>query len=263
MPVTPCPDIDRLVDDAAAGVPGAAGRLDAHAASCAACAAEAEALDDGFGDAFACLREETCPPEVLAAVFAEVGARTRPAPPRAPDRDARPTARPARRRVWAGALTAAALVALVMFWPRTEAPLVAVATPAVPTETRPVEMPPVETQPAESQSTEAQPAMAHVVTEPASTRRSVRTALRRARRRADAPRASTPHDDAPAPAERLDLPNESNIAETPTPADAAAARDELLLALRIVARAQRSADAAVQTEMQRVSSALEPAQLIQ
>ena len=264
MPVVPCPEIDRLVDDAAAGRPGAAERLDAHAAACAACLAEAEALDgapnDDLGDALACLRDEACPPDVLAAVFAEVGAIK--APRLAADRAALPTSRPARRRVWAGVLAAAALVALATLWPRPEAPAPLVAetirpeTPALetpartlPDETQPAEATPVETPRIEAPRVEAPT--------PRAAPAARRPAPRRSPRRLAAPRRAAPQPDASDPTDAPD------VAEAPTPADTATARQDLLLALRIVARAQQSADAAVQTEMQRVSSALEPAQLLQ
>ncbi len=255
--MTPCPDIDRLVDAAAAGLPGAAERLDAHAATCAACLAEAEALDDGFDDALACLRDETCPPEVLAAVFAEVGtaARARPAPLRSADRAARPAVRPVRRRVWAGVLAAAALVALATFWPRTEALLVAETTPAETHGTPPPT--PNETPLTATPATTETPAEAPIAIETPTAPRRARTVPRRATRRAAAPRPAPV-----APSERLDLPDTPDLAVAPTPADSAAARQDLLLAFSIVARAQRSADAAVQTEMRRVSTALEPARIL-
>ncbi len=257
MSLTPCPDLDRLVDDAAAGLPGAADRLDAHAMTCAACLAEADALDDGFGDALACLRDETCPPEVLAAVFAEVDApaRTRLTPHRAADRPARPTASPARRRVWSGVLAAVALVAVATFWPRPEAPLVAQRTPAEVRETPAPDAILPAGPPAIAEPTVSTPAIA----EPPAAPRPARSAPRRATRRS----AVSPRAAAPVPAERLDPPDTPDLAETPTLADTVSARQDLLLALRIVGRAQRQADAAVQTEMQRVTTALEPAQLLQ
>ena len=46
------------------------------------------------------------------------------------------------------------------------------------------------------------------------------------------------------------------VALAPTPADSAAARADLLFALGIVARAQRTADAAVLDEMRRMSEVL-------
>ena len=56
------------------------------------------------------------------------------------------------------------------------------------------------------------------------------------------------------------------VAESPTLADTAAARADLMLAFTIVARAQRSASAAITTtvtdEMRRVSEALAPARIL-
>ncbi|HEX8386399.1 MAG TPA: hypothetical protein VF576_09455, partial [Rubricoccaceae bacterium] len=71
--MTPCPDIERLVDATLAGAPGAAARLDAHAAACPACAAEAvlaDVPDDLLEDALACFRSTECPPAIVEMALA-------------------------------------------------------------------------------------------------------------------------------------------------------------------------------------------------
>ena len=250
MPVTlPCPDLDRLVGDAIAGRPGADARLDAHAASCAACAAEAACADDSLtetlAEPFAGLRAATCPPDVIAAALAEVRRG-------APDRAAAAPPRP-RTRVWIGAsVLAVALLAALLVRPKmasetaSEPPLVAqvgVPKPSEPSAPQPVAPAPAD--PVPSAPTTASPEL----------RPSARPAV-------DAPGPSrSPQPAAPPRPEPPDALLDAPVAAA-TPADSAAARADLLLALGIVARAQRAADAAVSAEMQRVSEALAPARLL-
>jgi|GEM_PF-6506908 len=78
--MTYCTQFDALAEAAALGGPREARALDAHVATCAACAAEAVLADDASDlvDVLAPLRAEVCPPAVVTAAL----------------RDARRTARP-------------------------------------------------------------------------------------------------------------------------------------------------------------------------
>ena len=267
-----CSDLDRLVDDAVAGLPGAAERLAAHADACDACLAEADCAHAPV-EALALLAADACPPDVIVAALAEA-ALTEAALPEAvtlgrpPDRPARrSTPRPDRaavpaprraRTVWATAVGAAVLaVAFVLAWrgvPQASAPgarpaLAEAACPAAlgSDSARAV---PVLTPAAPLAAVSAPRAPAPVppgpAPEPAAT---------------PVPEPTPDSDPVGAPAVQYLAP-EALVAESLTPADSAAARAELLFALGIVARAQRAADAAVSDEMQRVSEALLPARLL-
>lgn len=295
----PCPDLDRLVDDACAGLPGAADRLDAHAATCEYCAAEAVlADDDSLSDLLAPLATETCPPDLIEAALtaARAGARTgtrRPAPLRAPDRDAaRPQTRRAPVRRWA-TVAALALVALVAvrFWPDAGSPtglrpgpsIAEVtgtdATPDEPTATEPSAPPsPVTASSTTAPAPQTAPAEQIAAARPARSRpirtRRVPTRVREVQP-APAPAAegSEAVETAVSPvplvaaampftrAESDDAVSEPAEAEA-MPSDKAAARDAVYLALGLVANAQRSADAAVSSELRRVSTALLPTRVL-
>lgn len=259
-----CPDIDRLVDAVADGQPGAVERLDAHAASCAACAAEAALADDddGLGDLLACLDGTDCPPEIVASALAAA----RETPTRrasAPDRQAAGVAPRTRRQVWRVAAAAAVLAAV--------AAAAFLASPDVPAG------PPV----AETLRPAGQTRGPSVEPSPEPTPEP--------RRLADAPprpllasRAPTPRRAPVQPPAAPTAPVPTSVPVTPdpteaalpeavlpealvaaaTPADSLAARESLALALGIVARAQRAADDAVTDELRRVSTALAPARLL-
>ena len=266
-----CSDLDRLVDDAVAGLPGAAERLAAHADACDACLAEADCAHAPV-EALALLAADACPPDVIAAALAEAALPEAAALGRPPDRPAgRSTPRPDRaavpaprraRTVWATAVGAAVLaVAFFLAWrgvPPAPAPG---ARPALAEAVRPA------ARPAALGSDSAR-----VV--PVLTPEAPLAAV-------SAPRAPAPVPPGPAPepaatpvpeptpdSDPIDVPTfqaldpDALVAESLTPADSAAARAELLFALGIVARAQRAADAAVSDEMQRVSEALLPARLL-
>lgn len=262
-PGAPCPDLDRLVADAASGRAGAAERLDAHAASCAACAAEA-LLADGDSDLdslLACLRGAPAPDAVVAAALAAARRPERAVPSRAPDRTAVPPHAADRRtrRFWAPA-AALGLVAVLVFallgLPdrdpdldlRDDAGLVAAqrdpeirARPVTPRVSPPA-------------STTALPTTALATTAlPEADRPAPSVAAERI------PAALSPAP-LPAPPDPIapDVigPAPDLVALAPTPADSAAARADLLFALGIVARAQRTADAAVLDEMRRMSEVL-------
>lgn len=252
--LSPCPALDRLVDDAMADLPGAAARLSAHAAACPACAAEALLADEptDVPDVLDCLRGTPAPASVVEAALAEAR-RGRPAraADRAPERGT-----PARstRRVWsivAASAAALALALVVLTQIRTdsivpEAPLVAEQTrPDAPT-------PPV----VESEPTPEAP---------------IETPVPRPEPAAKAPRATHPPQPAPRPAQAPQVPPhvqpvaptpDERLAAAPTPADTAAARADLMLAFRIVGRAQQAADDAVAAEMRRVGEALAPTRIL-
>ncbi len=285
-----CPDLDRLVDDAVAGLPGAPERLAAHADACAACIAEADCAHAPVPE-LALLAGATCPPDVLATALAAAAlaeaalaeaaraepvrsGTARPEPVRATrlasdcpaERPAaHPSARPSARPVWtrrvaAGLAFAAALLALRAVWPSQspETPQVAATPPVSPPvlgaepTAEPVEVAAATPAPA------AMPATRAVATPAA------RTAELRASPR---PPADGPASLAPAAPDSAQVPvlgpafPDDDLA-TATPADSAAARSDLLLALAIVGRAQRTADDAVSAEMRRVSDALEPARTL-
>ena len=252
-PGAPCPDLDRLVADAASGRAGATERLDAHAATCAACAVEARLADDDsdLDSLLACLRGTPAPHAVVAAALAAARRPERAVPSRAPERAAVPLRLADRRtrRFWAPAAAfgfVAVLVSVLLGRPeadlefdlRNDASLVAAqrdpevrarpvtprVTPPAPTTALPVATPP-------------RPSAAPAPTPSAF----FQTVL-------PAP------PDSLAPAVTLTTPD--LVALVPTPADSAAARADVLFALGIVARAQRTADAAVLDEMRRMSEVL-------
>ena len=267
-----CSDLDRLVDDAVAGLPGAAERLAAHADACDACLAEADCAHAPV-EALALLAADACPPDVIAAALAEAALPEAAALGRPPDRPARRStlARPDRsavpaprraRTVWATAVGAAVLaVAFVLAWrgvPPASAPG---ARPALAEAVRPTARPAA----LGSDSARAVPVL---------TPEAPLAAVFAPRAPAPVPPGPAPEPTAtpvPEPTPDSDpigaptfqaLDPDALVAETLTPADSAAARAELLFALGIVARAQRAADAAVSDEMQRVSEALLPARLL-
>ena len=295
-----CPDLDRLVDDAVAGLPGAQERLAAHADACAACLAEADCAHAPVSE-LALLADAHCPPDVVAAALAEIrhieahpatahradtARPARLASDRPAARDASPpsahptTARPVwTRRIAVGIAFAAAMLVLRAVWPEpgVDTPRVAgmpeqAATPRslgfdAPATPQPVEIAaaPTPAPPSVSSAPAPEPATAP---EPA---RTVPAPVAPARI-APVPQTDAPdpvRDPAPAvdPAPVVD-PSTVGMAvpgddlALATPADSAAARSDLLLALAIVGRAQRTADAAVTSEMRRVSDALEPARTL-
>ena len=255
-----CPDIDRLVDAVADGRPGAAERLDAHAASCAACAAEAAlADDDGLGDLLACLDGTDCPPEIVASALAAA----RETPTRragAPDRQAAGVAPRTRRPVWRVAAAAAVLaaVAAAAFLASPDVP----AGPPVAETLRPA---------GQTRGPSVEPSLEPTRLADAPPRPLLAS-------RAPAPRRAPVQPPAPVPtsAPVTPGPTEAALSEAAlpeaalpealvaaaTPADSLAARESLALALGIVARAQRAADDVVTDELRRVSTALAPARLL-
>lgn len=257
-----CSTIDRLLDDALAGRPGAAERLDAHTASCAACIAEArlaDTPDDDLLDALACLDAVPCPPAVLDAALAEArrGAH-------APDRGAaRPAARrsASRRSAWvaAAALVVAVLtVAVVRMQPdAADAPRVADAVPVAPL----VQTPGAETPdpPADETTPIAPPPSASATQEETGASETEAPGIE--------PPIAAP-EPAPVAAPRSPLPAFSpteapvDLAAAATPADTAAARADLQVALAILSRAHRAAEAAVSSEMRRVGAALAPTRVL-
>lgn len=275
-----CPDLDRLVDDAVAGLPGAQARLDAHADACAACLAEADCEHAPIPE-LAMLADAVCPPDVLAAALAAVahGTKDRSAAPArgASDRPAeRSVSRPAARTVWthriaAGIAFAAALLVLRAAWPeaRPETPQVA-TTPDATSPPRPL---------GTDGGTTPQPVEIAAVPQPASPQIAAPIAVQPIAVQPVAPRAAvtrpTPHTARPTrvldptpdptpvvvPQTTETVAPDADVASV-SPADSIAARSDLLLALAIVGRAQRTADDAVSAEMRRVSDALEPARTL-
>ena len=262
-PGAPCPDLDRLVADAASGRAGAGARLDAHAASCAACAAEARLADDGsdLDDLLACLRGTPAPEAVVAAALAAARRPERTVPSRAPDRAAVPTRGTGRRarRLWAPAAALGLVAVLVSVLlglpeggletdPRNDAGLVAAQRE-----------PEIRARPVTPRVTPPAPPTALPEAALPTTARSEATRPRLSAAPGQTPAALSPTD-LPAPPDSLApdmaLAAPDLVALTPTPADSAAARADLLFALGIVARAQRTADAAVLDEMRRMSEVL-------
>lgn len=259
----PCPDLDRLVDDAMAGLPGAAERLEAHTAACPACAAEAVLADEPthVPDVLDCLRGTPAPAAVVEAALAEAR-RGRPA--RAGDRaPERRTPARSTRRIWTVvAASAAALVLVVLTQVRTpsvvpEAPLVAEqvrpAAPAPPVvDTVPETEAPPETPTSQPEATAPRPtAPVAPVRQPAPVRQAAPAPVQQAT--------------APAPTSEVqpfEPETDAFLAAAPTPADTAAARADLMLAFAIVGRAQQAADAAVAAEMRRVNEALAPTRFL-
>ncbi|HEX9952351.1 MAG TPA: hypothetical protein VGB53_11320 [Rubricoccaceae bacterium] len=268
--MTSCSDLDRLVDDAVAGLPGAAERLAAHADACGACLAEADCAHAPV-EALALLADDVCPPDVLAAALAVAGGRAhdrervrpgvpgRPAARPAPDR----TATPHRRRTAWAAVGAAALAVALLFLgrtlPQSEAPMVARTTqPAAGSDS--ARTIPILT-PVPESIAEAAPPRLPVPARPSPERPASARPPRQAASPSAGP-AATPAQTEPArpdPVQPEAAPPDVLVAVAPTPADSAAARSDLMLAFAIVSRAQRTADAAVSTELRRVSDAVEPA----
>ncbi len=269
-----CPDLDRLVDAAVAGLPGADARLAEHADACAACLAEADCEHSPVPE-MAMLADATCPPDVLAAALAAArGTSDRDAAPfyvrLASDRPADPAAaRPSARPVWSrriavGIAFAAALLVLRAAWPdqRPETPQVA-TMPDVPASSQP---------PGSDGGTTPQPVEVAAVPEPVAPQIAAQPVAPRPAVTRPSPRI------APGPRTRTEdpVPGSTPVVVPPTietavpddevasisPADSVAARSDLLLALAIVGRAQRTADTVVSVEMRRVSDALEPARTL-
>lgn len=256
--MTRCPDYDALL----VGRPADSEEdlLLIHAETCDACADAL--LDDGWDEsplaaALHDLREETCPPEVLAAVH-----RATATPRRASDR---PSSAPTRRRaprwgVFASTLAAALLVgvlgirALGTGAPEPAGPVIA--------EAQPVEMPsprPSTEAEAQVETPSADPTLATPVPS-AEALMEVSTAAQPA-----APRRTTPDSTerrtvpAPPPSVATPLPADAPVeqfADAPLPDSVAAARDDLQLAFALVGQAQRRAGGAVTHEVDRLSDAL-------
>ena len=265
-PGAPCPDLDRLLDAVVAGRPGAAERLDAHAAACPACAAEALLADEPdpvLDGALACLQGVECPPEVVAAAIAAARptVHAAPRPDRAPDRaaDRRPAAAP-RRPVWrwmtASAIALVALVAAVaLFQGGPDAPPSLVAQSSPDPRPRPEPAAPSVTEPSQTGTIAPTPPSALPPAAPSPGP---------AQRPATSAPAPAPVPDAALPVPAPDLVAAALPDPDPAlaPSDTAAAREALALAFAIVGRAQQSADAAVSTGLQRLSTALEPARIL-
>ena len=262
--MTPCPDLDRLVSDTS---PGAFECLDAHAETCAACAAEAHLADEpsDLVDVLERLRGTQAPVSVVEAALVAARHPERSAQRLAADRA---PARPSRRRVWQTVAAATALLVVVLIGLtrlRGEAPdAPRVADNVPPTDATPpsVSERPKPTRIPEPETALEAPASPDVAPERASAPRPSAPRAR-APRPAPSPRAAPPTV-APEP---VTLPDPAPlIAEAPTVADTAAARADLMLAFNIIARAQRTASAAVTTtvtdEMRRVTEALAPARIL-
>ena len=246
-----CPDLDTVLD-AGFDLPA---DVRAHLASCAACSAElasAAALAAGFAE----MRAETAPPGLvdaaLAAARAEAASRPAPARRRAPDRAARPA--PRRR---APALLAACVLGVLLLaagvWvlrdgtPRASGDLVAeapvrtdrAAAPPAPSAPPPLEGPVAEAQ--ELPAPPAEPTESAPLGPPPST---------------PPPAPPVPR---PTPAPAVQEASPAFVAEVPLPDSVAAARDGALLALSLVADAQRVAGRTLTHEAQRLGTALSDA----
>ena len=238
----PCPDLDAYLDG---GLSDADARtVDTHAASCAACADEL-AIARRLSAEFASMRDETCPPDLVAEAIA---AAQRRAPDRAPARTA--ASRFARLNRWAIAcvvLAAGAIGLSRLIADRQLAP-----TPS----SAPDELAEVRPAPAPEPTTSASEAMPQPAAERDARTSAPASSLGPIARRETRPRAvALPPAVDPPPAV---APPPSADAPDPAPDDAEIeqAQADLLLALALVADAQSHARSNVTHQLERAADAL-------
>ena len=250
----PCPDLEVYLDG---DLPDADARaVETHVSSCASCADEL-AVARRIAAEFAALRDETCPPDLVASAIA---AAQRRAPNRAPDRAASPAARRAVRvNRWALACAVLAVGAIGLSRLVADRPPPAEPAPDTLAEVRPARP---SAPPAAPDATAPDAAAQEATTPDADAPRPEADAPRPARATPPAPpvrralRASAPADPTPAVAADLDaLAPLASDAEA-SAADVERAQADLLLALALVADAQTHARANVSHQLERAADAL-------
>lgn len=251
-----CPDLDAYLDGDLDDHERAA--VDVHLAGCPACTEEV-ALMVHVGTALRSLSDVACPPGVVEAALAQAR-RT------APDRQPARSARPARWRVPAFAGVALAALAVLALTLRPDTARVTPAGPTVAQATPPTPDPGAEAlEPASTDGGEASaldPTAS--VDEPVPARPAPQSTAPSAESR-PAPPASRSASTAPeptAPEPTVDAaPADPLLATGPTaPADSAAiARDQIYLALALVAEAQEQVAHSIGQEADRLSGTLRSA----
>ena len=257
-----CPDTDVLLDlglDAPAD-------LRAHVASCDACTAEL-AASMALAASFAEMRAETAPAELIDAVLTTAPLHPTPRATR-PRRGDRPARRSRTRRVlWTGVLASLCLTLIVWLVPGTGEspdPTVEMATVALDVQPQPTPVPRESLAP--NQTSAPERAAAPIVPPPpgprAPTASTAEPALPESAEPASTPLSmpDTGSPVAPEPQPEAPAPDSEQIAATTAPADSVAiARDGALLALGLVADAQRVARRSVAAELERIGTTVSDA----
>ena len=245
----PCPDLEVYLDG---DLPDADARaVETHVSSCASCADEL-AVARRIAAEFAALRDETCPPDLVASAIA---AAQRRAPNRAPDRAASPAARRAVRvNRWALACALLAVGAIGLSRLVADRPPPAEPAPDTLAEVRPARpsAPPAAPDATAPDATTPDAAASRPEADAPRPARATPTVRR-------APRASAPADPTPAVAADPDAlaPLAADAEATaPDAADVERAQADLLLALALVADAQTHARANVSHQLERAADAL-------